>query len=61
MAVRPYRFHLRPTLLVTIMVLVLLTALAVALSASLLLVSVTDTLLHRSRQVSLNATEAGLH
>src|SRR5215469_13366274 len=60
MAVRPYRFRLRPTLLMTIMALVLLTALAVGLSASLLLVSVADTLLHRSRQVALNATEAGI-
>jgi adenylate cyclase len=60
MAVRQYRFRLRPTLLTTIIALVVLTAAAVGLSAGALLYSVTNTLLHRARQAALNATEDGV-
>ncbi len=60
MAVRQYRFRLRPTLQATIIGLVLLTTATVGLSATLLLLSITDTLLHRARQAALNATEQGI-
>ena len=60
MAVREYRFRLRPTLLTTIIALVLLTAATVGISAGALLYSVTNTLIHRARQAALNATNAGI-